>query len=524
MVKLVGSRNGTTDMKAFKHILALSATLLLITQMGWSQGDNPEPTVVSIGGSSTINCLSADQVIGVSITGWISGFDYQWNTGESDSVISVKPAQTTTYFLQITHTALGISELRGFEIKVENDPINVVESNYVQDNKTCKGSELVIEPAFSGGHAPFSFTWDNGLETRTQIIYPEHESEHVVTITDACGTISSSNILVEVEEHEPITPAPLKIYEFNCANELLSLKPNLTQVSGGVGSGYKYSFNDWATHNEPFEIKAQNGKIVEVEFTDECSQQLVSSEIKLIQTELEAPVLGAITACENEVVNITDFQGDKSIFYWDGSVMNTDYNYKVTENEKVTLTYLDICGEARKIDRQIVLSDVDSEFDYDAHESAGTVELFTTNTENDLTFEWTINGEKAGYSNVFEVSLEAGSTNEVELTTMNKDGCMATTSRIVTVRDNYSVPSAFSPNNDGKNDFFKLNIDEEFNDFSIDIFDRWGQLIYHSNDQYFAWKGEERTSGVLNAYVYKINGTTIGGGKVEKTGTLTVVN
>ena len=204
--------------------------------------------------------------------------------------------------------------------------------------------------------------------------------------------------------------------------------------------------------------------------------------------------------------------------------MNTDFNHQVVENENVTLTYIDICGDAQKIDRQIILSEVESEFDYDAHESSGTVELFVNGFSNELTYEWEVNGQAAGTSEAFEVSLKAGSTNEVLLTTMNKDGCVAKTSRTVSVRDNYSVPSAFSPNNDGKNDFFRLNIDEEFSDFSIDIFDRWGQLIYHSNDQFFAWKGNEKTTGILNTYVYKLKGTTLGGGNVYKTGLLTVVN
>ncbi len=511
-------------MKALKQNLSLIATLLLITQIGLAQGDNPKPTVISIGGSSTINCLSANQEIGVSISGWISGFDYQWNTGETDSAISVKPSQTTTYFLQIIHATLGISELRAFEVKVENEPINVVEFNYIQDDKTCKGSELLIEPAFSGGHAPFSFSWDNGINTRTQLIYPELDSGYAVTITDACGTESISNILVEVEDHKPISGAPQRIYEFNCADELLSIKPNLAQISGGIGFGFKYSFNNWTTQNEPLEIEAKDGQVFSVQFTDECSQQTVLGEIRLVQTELEPPVLSEITACENEVINITEVHGNHSFYYWDGSIMNTYFNHQVLENEKITLTYIDFCGDAHKIDRQIILSEVESEFEYDVHESSGTVELFVTGSSSELTYEWEVNDRAAGTSEAFEVSLEAGSTNEVELTAMNKDGCVATTSRTVNVRDNYSVCSAFSPNNDGKNDFFRLNIDEEFSEFSVEIFNRWGQLIYHSNDQYFAWKGEEKTTETLNTYVYKINGATIGGGKVEKTGTLTVVN
>ena len=511
-------------MKSLKHLILLSATLLFITQIGYTQGDDPEPTIVSIGVSNTINCLSASQNIGVSVNGWVSGFDYQWNTGENDSIISVKPLQTTTYFLQITHPTLGISELRGFEIKVENDPIKAFESSYIRDNKTCLGTELNIEPEFYGGYAPYTFTWDNGLESRTQLIHPQSNSNHLVSISDACNSLATASISVEVEKHEPINPASAKTYEFDCVNEFVGVKPNMSEVSGGVGSGYQYSFDNWTTQNEPLSIAAQDGEIIEVHFTDACGYQIASSEIELVQRTLVQPVLESIIACENQVVDITSSILEESFFYWDGNVMTPEYNFQVTKSEDVTLTYLDICGDAQRINREIVMSEVESEFDFDAHESTGTVDLFTVNSKVGETYEWKVNGDIVGTATSLELTMDAGSTNVVELTTMNKNRCIAINSRSVSVRDNYSVPSAFSPNNDGKNDFFRLNIDEEFTQFNINIFDRWGQLIYHSNNPYFAWKGEDQTTGILNTYVYKLTGTIIGGGSVNITGAITVVN
>ena len=511
-------------MKSKKHILLLSAFAFFACQFGHAQGDNPEPTIVSIGSLSTINCLSSNQEIGVSINAWVPGFNYQWNTGENDSIISVKPAQTTTYFLQITNAALGISELRGFEVRIENDPIKITEANYHLDNTTCKGTELNIEPAFSGGYAPYTFVWDNGINTRSQQLFPQESVEHKVTITDACGSQSTSIIRIVVDEHDPVIPASTKVYEFECPNQLVTIKPNLSEVIGGIGSGYQYSFDNWLTYNQPLEIEAENDLKVNVQFTDGCGQQIVSSKIQFVQIPMETIVLDEIAACENEVVNITSSDSEQSFFYWDGNLMSPSHEIVVTKNEVVTLTYLDKCGDAHRIDRDIELIEIESEFDYDAHESIGMVELFTTNNGQDLTYDWIVNGNSVGTTASLEIDLEPGSTNEVELITMNKNGCVAKTTRTVSVRDNYSVPSAFSPNNDGKNDFFRLNIDEEFTDFKVEIFDRWGQLIYHSNDQYFAWEGEEQTTGILNTYVYKIKGTAIGGGNVEKTGTLTVVN
>ncbi|MEM9649975.1 MAG: kelch repeat-containing protein [Bacteroidota bacterium] len=55
---------------------------------------------------------------------------------------------------------------------------------------------------------------------------------------------------------------------------------------------------------------------------------------------------------------------------------------------------------------------------------------------------------------------------------------------------NILVPNAFSPNGDGKNDIFQLissrNIDLEF----LKVFNRWGQLIFETNNANKGWDGK----------------------------------
>lgn len=62
------------------------------------------------------------------------------------------------------------------------------------------------------------------------------------------------------------------------------------------------------------------------------------------------------------------------------------------------------------------------------------------------------------------------------------------------------VPNVFSPNFDGRNDSFQSFSDCEFPSFDLKIFNRWGALIYQTNDQYAAWdgrfKGQDAQEGV----------------------------
>lgn len=71
------------------------------------------------------------------------------------------------------------------------------------------------------------------------------------------------------------------------------------------------------------------------------------------------------------------------------------------------------------------------------------------------------------------------------------------------------VPNAISPNNDGINDMFKVDFAEEFCDFSsaeYRIFNRWGKLIFTSENITDEWNAEYKGRIVSpGVYIYKIN-------------------
>lgn len=104
-------------------------------------------------------------------------------------------------------------------------------------------------------------------------------------------------------------------------------------------------------------------------------------------------------------------------------------------------------------------------------------------------------------------------------------GCKDTITKVVKVRDEFLlfIPNVFTPNGDGNNDTFKpkgLNIKT----FDILIFDRWGKLIFQSNDFNRNWDGTFK--GVMcqdGVYVYKILVTDNSGVRHERTGHVTLM-
>jgi len=76
---------------------------------------------------------------------------------------------------------------------------------------------------------------------------------------------------------------------------------------------------------------------------------------------------------------------------------------------------------------------------------------------------------------------------QVTLEVRSMEGCIASTTKTVEVKNdfNVSIPSAFTPNGDQLNDYFK----PVFTDYGIspdhyrmEIYDRWGQLLFTTID------------------------------------------
>jgi gliding motility-associated-like protein len=75
---------------------------------------------------------------------------------------------------------------------------------------------------------------------------------------------------------------------------------------------------------------------------------------------------------------------------------------------------------------------------------------------------------------------------------------------IATVDINEIMPNVFTPNNDGDNDLLSLVDSERLNgytSFAIEIYNRWGDIVFKSSDNNFSWNGtfEKR---VLSEGVY----------------------
>ena len=99
-------------------------------------------------------------------------------------------------------------------------------------------------------------------------------------------------------------------------------------------------------------------------------------------------------------------------------------------------------------------------------------------------------------------------------------------SNAVSVEKPYALysPNAFSPDGDGINDFFKVS-GQGMIDFVIQIYNRWGQMVYKSTDLSQGWDGTFKGKNLpTGSYVYKIKTSKYGvEQKLVKSGSIALV-
>jgi gliding motility-associated-like protein len=75
---------------------------------------------------------------------------------------------------------------------------------------------------------------------------------------------------------------------------------------------------------------------------------------------------------------------------------------------------------------------------------------------------------------------------------VNQEGCPGTDSIRIDLKDCEALlvfPNAFTPNNDGLNDIFRLKYPGHAADYNLQIFNRWGQKIFETCDTSLGWDG-----------------------------------
>lgn len=147
-------------------------------------------------------------------------------------------------------------------------------------------------------------------------------------------------------------------------------------------------------------------------------------------------------------------------------------------------------------------------------------------SQNANQFEWWIDGTIVGSNNEQYHTFNTSGTHEIVLIAWQYDPNCADTSIVtIKIKRKVIIPTAFTPDGDGNNDFWEiLYLDELYPQNRVFVYNRWGNLIFESKEGKYndaPWKGKLKGEDLpVGSYFYVIK---TGGSEEDFTGSVTVV-
>ncbi len=310
------------------------------------------------------------------------------------------------------------------------DTLFIDTSNLVLD--ICQTSPTEQIASVINGIAPYTYYWDG---TNSDTLSLQSNTDTTITIY-AIDDVGCSSDSVDVTF---VLPDPLSIEQFDTTVcEGVNL-PIVARVTGGTGN-YVY---DWNTGDSSaiIIVEATQGEIYSVTVADGCMEPAsMTANIDY----LFAPEVGIIRSFTDS--NNTDVtEPDNDILVQGYTPFNILFQPSVSDP---AYTYF--------------------------------WDMWNNGNSDDTPYGWPVLSQPGDVDASF--SYEKEGTYEVMLITTTEDGCIDTTYAIHEVKFRGAPPNVFTPNGDGINDYFYIPGSEAIRDFKLQIYNRWGRLVFETNN------------------------------------------
>lgn len=360
----------------------------------------------------------------------------------------------------------------------------------------------------------------------------------IPTLNSCTGSSSSFTITIN-----PTPAAPLATGLAYCQNDvsapLTATGSGLlwySTTTGGAGSGL-------APTPSTANVGTLTAYVSQTIFGCEGPRTLVTTTVNALPlADLQKVTAKCPPLCTDLVITSTSVLnaynwtlGDGSTFIGNDTIKNHCYQAPGSYSVSVTITDNNNCRNTIAYPNAVQVYDLpDAQFNstpnpatlLDPTVTFTSTSLGTPPLRNDWNFgDNSIATDQNGPVHVYQ---NAGSY-VVQLTTTNRYGCVDIIESTIIIENDFTlyIPNSFTPNGDGLNEGFSaLGLGIETEGFKMSIFDRWGELIFSTDDITKPWPGTVKGKNVIaksDVYVWKIEFKTVTGKQIQKLGHVTLL-
>lgn len=462
--------------------------------------ENPEP-------------ICPGETVQLNATG--TATEYLWSPAEGLTSANIPDPVffgTTSQEYTVTGTTICGTVTETLNVVVGNLDISVSE-----DQTICPGESVQLQA--SGGD---SYLWSpatglNATSIGDPVASPDENVVYEVVITNLDGCEVTEEVAITVLPPAPVLEGDMEYVSCNGA-------PVYMNVSGA--SEYSWSPSEGLNFaNIPNPVANPfHSTTYTVTGSNSCGSDVL--EVSVSVSEISVSISTDSIVCYNEQFTLTAQGADTYIWQPDDFFIDPKANPAraiLESGTRISVTgfnSLGCFGTASRYLRLYPRADVRAGNDHILHFGDGVMlETFSI---------YPITWDYSPYLSCLECNYPYASPPEnttFYATIISPYGCVETDSVRVNIRGNIYVPNSFTPNGDGLNDVFQAE-GVDISEFEMEIFDRWGSLVFKSENIEDGWNGARRNDGFYcpaDVYQYRIIARELQGDYFELKGHVTLL-
>jgi gliding motility-associated-like protein len=472
------------------------------------------PIELTVSPAVEVPCGDEVQIEVIEITGGTAPYSFQWTangiSAGTDQVINVTGGPPTWYVVTVMDTCNAIVMDSVLVSALAPDPLIVTASEDLQVPCQQEGEISVIN--VEGGDGNYTYTWtqnDDTIGTGLSItVSGGPPLIYVATVVDGCGATGQDSVLVSAEANTDLTVTATPNTNVTCAGDSVLLE--VLDVQGATGQ-LTYAWTNTAGQvigtAASIEVLVMQDEQFLVTLIDECGNTGDASiNVDLDLSPLQLQLTEDLFICAGEQVDlfatVTGGSGAYFIDWQDQQFTDPILTVSPTQTTQYTVTITDQCGQTITETVTVHVENVQVDI-LENNNGPDDWHLVAVTSPPASNYIWNM-GDGTLYRDR-EVHHSYGDLDDhwvfLQVTTPN--GCMATDSLLLLPPANVSFPNAFTPDGDGFNDLFGA-VGHSIEKFELEVFNRWGELIFHSDSPEQWWDGTYNGTPVqTGVYVYR---------------------
>ena len=474
---------------------------------------NDRPELVTSGINDTIVCNETFAEIGVGVVTGIPNYQYSWGTGDTVDTINVPVPLSDTMYIVTVMDACGVDTV----VDTANIVLNIPPLAFTAENDTVSCPDFGnLSIQITSGTMPYSYSWSSGGTNSSISVSDTVTTWYYFTVSDNCNPAQSDSVAVVVLV-EPLDYDDAH-FEMDCILDSMQVFPD--SISGNQPR-FVWSTGDTVarpyvhpTQADTYFVTVTAGCVADIDTV------MVTVDINYGDTLKIEEYLDIEIVCPNDTVELSALVTGGFTPYdyiWNTVVSPDSFNrFAAVGDSTMILSIEDACGTTVGDTAEVTLIDY-----VPLQLSLLTDGAFCVGRTGSITAELT--GGAAPFSYVWNSTWPYVQLldNELELNIQD-----TTNSVLVTVTDACGFvlkdslelvsevclpnrPNIFTPNGDGINDLLYLIDVEQFPGTKLYVYNRWGELIYFSDDYRNNWDARNLNDGTYFYTLELFNGTKI---------------